>query len=152
MKQGQRRRIMTCGLLIDTLGQIWPLLRPSGGRPGGAPDAASQPPGNLCLVLGPNGAEVSFSGESVSTRTLYKALRVLASWRPKRVALKQCNSGAVQVTLFRGVWEFAGHLETLATAPPGVAAPALTDQPCAASAASASVTASTVPASTTAAM
>ena len=152
MKRGQRRRIMTCGLLIDTLGQIWPLPRPAGGRPAGRSDAASQPPGSLCLILGPNGAEVSFYGESVSTWTLYKALRVLASRRPKRIALKQCNGSTVQTMLFRGVWEFAEHLETLATAPPGIGAPALTDQPCAARAASASVTASTVSASTTAAI
>lgn len=118
MKRRQRRRIMTRGLLIDALGRIWPLLRPPGVRPVGGSDEASQPRGSVCLVLGPKGAEVSFRGESVSTRALYKALRILTSWRPQRIALKRCVNGTVQVTLFRGVWELAGHVETLETTPP----------------------------------
>lgn len=116
MSREKRRLIMTRGLLIDTLGQVWPLLRPPDLRSTGGSDEASQPPGGLYLVLGRNSAEVTFRGESVSTRTLYKALRILASWQPQRIALKRCKSGTVQVTIFCGVWELAGHVESLATA------------------------------------
>jgi hypothetical protein len=106
---------MDRGLLIDTFGRVWPLLQPPDLGPTGQPDAAAVAgPGILYLVLGRAGAKVIFCGRSVSTPALYKALRILASWQPQRIALTQCESRDVQVTIFGGVWEFAGHAETLA--------------------------------------
>jgi hypothetical protein len=115
---------MRRGLLIDVYGHVWPVPRPdltSARWSGTLPSEAAWSPG--IFYIGPvwNGIEVAVCGERVSARALSKALHILASRRPQRVVLTQCNGGSTQIRIFPGVWEFGEHAEALgaASAPKG---------------------------------
>ncbi|HZB91904.1 MAG TPA: hypothetical protein VE397_10710 [Stellaceae bacterium] len=77
--------------------------------------SAPEPPrGVVYLSLLPNGAEIAFHGGSVPLPALAKALRLLLSFRPSRVALRLLPEGTQPIRIFGGVWEFARYAERLA--------------------------------------
>ncbi len=93
---------MRRGLLIDVRGHV-------------RVAAAPQPPaGGVYVGLSPSGAEVAFHGGRVPLPALAKALRLLLSCRPRRIALRLLPEAAAPVCIFSGVWEFARHAERLA--------------------------------------
>lgn len=94
---------MRRGLLIDARGHVR------------AAATAAQPPAGLVYVaVASHGAEVAFHGGSVALPALARALRVLLSCRPPRIALRLLPEGGAPVRIFSGVWEFARHAERLA--------------------------------------
>jgi hypothetical protein len=77
--------------------------------------ATPEPPGGFVYIgLTRSGAEVAFHGSSVPLPALAKALRLLLSCRPKRVALRLLPEGTAPVRIFADAWEFARHAEHLA--------------------------------------
>ncbi|MGO8918594.1 MAG: hypothetical protein ACLQJR_22050 [Stellaceae bacterium] len=109
---------MRRGFLIDARGQLWPAARPDHRSAGGSvalPAEAGYAPGILYIGPAANGIEVALCGEGLPARTLAKALHLIGLLCPKRIALTQFEEGgAARVTIFPGVWEFAGYAETLA--------------------------------------
>lgn len=112
---------MRRGFLIDAHGEAWSAARPDIGA------ATADAPALLYLGPATNGIEVAWNGGQVPARTLSRALRILASWRPRRIALTRLQGGEVRTEIFSGIWEFAARAETLppAAPPEPVPAPAL---------------------------
>jgi hypothetical protein len=93
---------MRRALLIDARGEVRNAATP-------------EPPGGFVYIgLTRSGAEVAFHGSSVPLPALAKALRLLLSCRPKRVALRLLPEGSAPVRIFADAWEFARHAEYLA--------------------------------------
>ena len=93
---------MRRALLIDACGNVRAAVTP-------------EPPGGFVYIgLTRSGAEVAFHGSSVPLPALAKALRLLLSCRPKRVALRLLPEGSAPVRIFADAWEFARHAEHLA--------------------------------------
>jgi hypothetical protein len=92
---------MRRALLIDARGDVRAAVTP-------------EPPGGFVYIgLTRSGAEVAFHGSSVPLPALAKALRLLLSCRPKRVALRLLPEGSAPVRIFADVWDFARHAEHL---------------------------------------
>lgn len=106
---------MRRGLLIDVRGHVRVAAAP---RP---------PAGGVYVGLSPSGAEVAFHGGRVPLPALAKALRLLLSCRPRRIALRLLPEEAAPVRIFSGVWEFARHAERLALPAAAPAAEAASD-------------------------
>lgn len=70
--------------------------------------------GVLYIGLIRSGAEIVLRGDTVPAPALVKALHILATWRPRRVALTHPRQSESRVELFSGVWELAAYAETLA--------------------------------------
>lgn len=79
--------------------------------------------GLVYLAMAECGAEVAFHAGSVSLLALTRALRLLVSCRPKRIALRLLPEDGAPVRIFSGVWEFARHAESLALPASSAAAP-----------------------------
>jgi hypothetical protein len=93
---------MRRALLIDARGDVRAAATP-------------EPPGGFVYIgLTRSGAEVAFHGSAVPLPALAKALRLLLSCRPKRVALRLLPEGSAPVRIFADAWEFARHAEYLA--------------------------------------
>jgi hypothetical protein len=93
---------MRRGLLIDALGRVH------------APAASPPPPAFLYVGMASNGAEVAFHVGSVALPALARALRLLLSCRPSRIALRLLPEAGEPERLFASVWDFARHAERLA--------------------------------------
>ena len=107
---------MRRGLLIDAHGNVH------------APAVSPPPSGFLYVGMGSSGAEVAFHVGSVALPALARALRLLLSCRPSRVALRLLPGESEPVRLFSSIWDFARHAERLAlpaAAPAAEAAPDL---------------------------
>jgi hypothetical protein len=93
---------MRRALLVDARGDVRAALTPE------------PPRGFVYIGLTRSGAEVAFHGNAVPLPALAKALRLLLSCRPKRVALRLVPDGTAPVRIFADAWEFARHAEHLA--------------------------------------
>jgi hypothetical protein len=111
---------MSRSIVIDRYGQVWPAgpwphLSPidMSNRSACAPSCA---PGALLIRADRNGLHIVLRGDTISRSALYKAVRIMTSYRPRRVVLTQCAESHAQTTIFGGVWEFAEQAETLVAA------------------------------------
>jgi hypothetical protein len=100
---------MRRGLLVDSRGHV---------RPATAPEF---PEGIVYVALARCGAEIVFHRGRVRLPALMQALRLLASCRPERVALRLLPEGDAPVRIM-GLGELTRHLESLALPAPARAA------------------------------
>jgi hypothetical protein len=96
---------MRRGLLVDSRGQV---------RAAAAPEF---PEGVVYVALARCGAELVFHKGRVRLPALMQALRLLASCRPRRIALRLLPEGDAPVRII-GFPDLARHLETLALPAP----------------------------------